>query len=153
MGATIYSGDEMGLRSDHVTGTNYAPVDQTPVVRATGQQFGCSCGRLVFHVFHGTFRAPTFVDVIRRRRQQAGSKPAASRQQGLSHRRRASGASFACREGLWRRPRRRQPLDSLPGYCPELNPEERPNQDVETNALGKRRPQNRADMMTAVRLP
>jgi len=25
-GATIYWGDEMGLRSDHVTGTSYAPV-------------------------------------------------------------------------------------------------------------------------------
>ena len=40
--AAIYWGDEMGLRSDHVTGTSYAPVGQTPVVRATGQRFGCN---------------------------------------------------------------------------------------------------------------
>jgi hypothetical protein len=42
-------------------------------------------------------------------------------------------------------------LIQLPGYCPELNPDERLNQDVKTNALGKSRPQNRDDMMTAVR--
>ncbi len=40
--ATIHWADEMGLRSDHVTGTSYAPVGQTPVVRATGQRFGCN---------------------------------------------------------------------------------------------------------------
>ena len=40
--AAIYWGDEMGVRSDHVTGTSYAPVGQTPVIRATGQRFGCN---------------------------------------------------------------------------------------------------------------
>jgi hypothetical protein len=40
--AAIYWGDEMGLRSDHVTGTSDAPLGQTPVVRATGQRFGCN---------------------------------------------------------------------------------------------------------------
>jgi transposase len=75
-GATIYWGDEMGLRSDHVTGTSYAPVGQTPVGRATGQRVGCSMisaltnrGQLVFRVFHGTCRAPMFVDFMRRLRQ------------------------------------------------------------------------------------
>ncbi|MFN7713442.1 MAG: IS630 family transposase [Curvibacter sp.] len=31
--ATIYWGDEMGLRSDHVSGTSFAPLGKTPVVR------------------------------------------------------------------------------------------------------------------------
>jgi hypothetical protein len=31
-------------------------------------------GQLVFRVFHGTFRAPMFVDFMRRLRQQAGGK-------------------------------------------------------------------------------
>lgn len=39
-GAQIYWGDEMGLRSDHVAGTSFAPVGQTPVVGATGQRCG-----------------------------------------------------------------------------------------------------------------
>lgn len=33
-------------------------------------------------------------------------------------------------------------LIRLPGYCPELNPDELLNQDVKTNALGKIRPTN-----------
>ena len=63
-GATIYWGDEMGLRSDHVSGTSYAPAGRTPIVRATGQRFGCNMisaitnrGHLAFHVFHGKFEA------------------------------------------------------------------------------------------------
>jgi hypothetical protein len=39
----------------------------------------------------------------------------------------------------------------LPGYCPELNPDELLNQDVKTNALGKSRPRDKAEMMTTVR--
>lgn len=39
----------------------------------------------------------------------------------------------------------------LPGYCPELNPDELLNQDVKTNALGKSRPANKGEMITAVR--
>ena len=42
-------------------------------------------------------------------------------------------------------------LIRLPGYCPELNPDELLNQDVKTNSLGKSRPLNRTDMMAGVR--
>ena len=57
--ATIYWGDEMGLRSDHVSGTSYAPLGQTPVVRATGQRFGCNMISAITNVAHwpsGCFR-------------------------------------------------------------------------------------------------
>lgn len=60
-GAAIYWGDAMGLRSDHIAGTRYAPMGQTPIVRATGQRFGCNMisaisnrGQLAFMVFHGS---------------------------------------------------------------------------------------------------
>jgi hypothetical protein len=42
-------------------------------------------------------------------------------------------------------------LIRMPGYCPELNPDELLNQDVNANALGKSRPSNRMEMMTGVR--
>lgn len=71
--AILYWGDEMGLRSDHVTGRSYAPVGQTPVTRATGQRFGCNMvsaitnkGALAFMVFQGKFRAPVFVPFLTR---------------------------------------------------------------------------------------
>ncbi|MFM0026984.1 transposase [Paraburkholderia madseniana] len=42
-------------------------------------------------------------------------------------------------------------LIRLPGYCPELNPDELLNQDVKTNALGKSRPTSKAEMIGTVR--
>lgn len=150
-GATIYWSDEMGLRSDHVTGTSYGRIGQTPVVRATGQRFGCSMisaitnrGELAFRVFHGTFRAPMFVDFMRRLRLQSASKVYLIVDGHPVHRSRLARAFVAAHAGDFR-------LIQLPGYCPELNPDELLNQDVKTNALGKSRPRDRAEMMTAVR--
>ena len=37
-------------------------------------------------------------------------------------------------------------LIRLPGYCPELNRDELLNQGVKTNALGKSRPTNKAQI-------
>ena len=42
-------------------------------------------------------------------------------------------------------------LIRLPGYCPELNPDELLNPDVKTNGLGKSRPTNRAELMAGAR--
>ncbi len=75
----MYWGDEMGLRSDHVTGASYAPVGRTPVVRATGQRFGCNMisaitnkGALALMVFQGKFTAPVFVTFMQRLLKQVG---------------------------------------------------------------------------------
>lgn len=150
-GATIYWGDEMGLRSDHVTGTSYALVGQTPVVRATGQRFGCSMisaitnrGHLVFRVFHGTFRAAMFIDFMRRLRRQSDGKVYLIVDGHPVHRSRTVKAFVAAHSDDFR-------LIQLPGYCPELNPDELLNQDVKTNALGKSRPRDRVEMMGSVR--
>lgn len=79
--ATIYWGDEMGLRRDHVSGTSFAPLGQTPVVRATGQRFGCNMisaitnrGNLAFMVFEGKFQNPVFIDFMRRLLRQVKGK-------------------------------------------------------------------------------
>lgn len=39
-GAVILFADEPGIRSDHHTGTTWAPVGKTPVVKATGARYG-----------------------------------------------------------------------------------------------------------------
>ena len=44
-------------------------------------------------------------------------------------------------------------LIRLPGYCPELNPDELLNQDLKTNALGKSRSTNKAQMVAGLRSP
>jgi len=39
----------------------------------------------------------------------------------------------------------------LPGYAPDLNPDELLNQDVKSNALGRRRPADQSQMIADVR--
>lgn len=149
--AAIYWGDEMGLRSDHVTGTSYAPVGQTPVIRATGQRFGCNMisaitnkGALSFMVFTGRFEAAVFVDFMRRLLRQTAGKLYLIVDGHPVHKSRRAKAFVA-------RNAKRLRLILLPGYCPELNPDELLNQDVKTNALGKSRPRDKAQMMATVR--
>ncbi len=149
--ATIYWGDEMGLRSDHVSGTSYAPVGQTPVIRATGQRFGCNMisaitnkGALAFMVFTGKFVAAGFVAFMRRLLKQAPGPVYLIVDGHPVHKSRRAKAFVA-------RNAKRLRLILLPGYCPELNPDELLNQDVKTNALGKSRPRHKPEMMATVR--
>lgn len=150
-GAVIYWGDEMGLRSDHVAGTSYAPKGQTPLVRATGQRFGCNMisaitnrGRLAFMVFHGKFDARLFIDFMQRLIKQAARKIYLIVDGHPVHR--SKHAKRFVEDNC-----EKIRLIRLPGYCPELNPDELLNQDVKTNALGKSRPTNRSEMMAGVR--
>lgn len=149
--AVIYWGDEMGMRSDHIAGTSYAPLGQTPIVRATGQRFGCNMisaitnrGHLAFMVFHGKFDARLFVGFMQRLIKQAATKVYLIVDGHPVHR-----SSVAKRFAEDNAAKIR--LIRLPGYCPELNPDELLNQDVKTNALGKSRPTNRAELMAGVR--
>ena len=149
--AVIYWGDEMGLRSDHVAGTSYAPMGQTPITRATGQRFGCNIisaitnrGHLAFMVFQGKFDGRLFVQFMRRLLQQATGKLYLIVDGHPVHRSVVARDFVAANEARLR-------LIRLPGYCPELNPDELLNQDVKTNGLGKSRPANRAELMAGVR--
>ena len=149
--ATIYWGDEMGVRSDHVTGTSYAPVGQTPVIRATGQRFGCNMisaitnkGALAFMVFTGKFVAAGFVAFLRRLLKQA-TGPVYLIVDGHPVHKSRLAKEFVARQG------KRLRLILLPGYCPELNPDELLNQDVKTNAVGKSRPRHKAELLDIMR--
>ncbi|MGH8528411.1 MAG: IS630 family transposase [Nevskiales bacterium] len=149
--AAIYWGDEMGLRSDHVAGTSYAPLGRTPLIRATGQRFGCNMisaitnrGQLAFMVFHGQFDARLFIRFMQRLLKQVPGKLYLIVDGHPVHR------SVVARDFVSANTARLR-LIRLPGYCPELNPDELLNQDVKTNGLGKSRPTNRAEMMAGVR--
>jgi transposase len=149
--AVIYWGDEMGLRSDHIAGTSFAPVGHTPIVRATGQRFGCNMisaitnrGALAFMVFHGRFDARLFIGFMQRLLKQAHRQVYLIVDGHPVHRSRQAKRFVADNVDQLR-------LIRLPGYCPELNPDELLNQDVKTNALGKSRPTTRAEMMVGVR--
>jgi transposase len=149
--AAIYWGDEMGLRSDHVTGTSYAPVGHPPVIRATGQRFGCNMisaitnkGALAFMVFQGKFKAPVFVEFMKRLLKQIAGRIYLIVDGHPVHKS-GTATRFAATHSS------RLRLIRMPGYCPELNPDELLNQDVKTNGLGKSRPTNRTELIATVR--
>lgn len=149
--AQIWWGDEMGMRSDHTTGTSYAPRGRTPVVRATGKRFGCSMisaitnqGRLAFRVFRVRFAADVFTEFLARLARQAQRNIYVIVDSHPVHRSRkvrewvAAQAAGVC-------------LFFLPGYSPDLNPDEMLNQDVKPNAVGRERPHTQDEMMGTVR--
>lgn len=72
-GALIFFADEAGVRSDHHAGTTWAPVGQTPVVKATGARFGFNMlsavnalGHFRFMTVDGTVNATVFREFLKR---------------------------------------------------------------------------------------
>lgn len=149
--AEIYWGDEMGLRSDHAAGRSYGLRGQTPVVPGTGRRFGCNMisaitnrGRLNFMVFKERFRVDVFLDFLKRLVRQARRKVFLIVDGHPVHR--------AAKAKRWlKENERRIRLFYLPGYSPELNPDEVLNQDVKSNAVGRKRASYQDELIANVR--
>jgi len=149
--AVIYWGDEMGVRSDHVTGITYGLRGHTPEVPATGQRFGCNMisaitnrGQLAFMVFPQRFRAGVFLEFARRLLRHAQRRVFFIVDGHPVHR--------ARRIKQWvESTRGRIVMFFMPGYSPELNPDEYLNNDVKANAVGRRRAQHRKELVDNVR--
>lgn len=150
--AEILWEDESGLRSDHTAGRSWAPVGQTPVTKGTGKRFKANMiaaisntGTLRFRVFEERFTGPVFLDFLKRLTKDAkGRKIMLILDGHPAHRARIVRDWVAAHPELIE-------LHFLPGYSPELNPAECLNQDVKTNALGKRRPVNLTQLKADVR--
>jgi len=147
----IHWGDQMGLRSDHQTGTSYGRRGQTPVIPGTGQRFRCNMmstimnrGQLAFMVFKERFTAAVCLRFLRRLVRQARRKVFLIVDRHPVHR------SAKVKRWLAANPKKIA-LFLLPGYSPELNPDEFLNQDVKSNALGRQRPANQTEMIAGLR--
>ena len=149
--AQIHWGDEMGMRSDHQAGRSYGLKGHTPVIPGTGQRFGCNMistvtnrGRLAFMIFKERFTGTVMIDFLRRLIKHNKQKVFLIVDGHPVHRSR--------QVKRWvHRHRKRIRMFFLPGYSPQLNPDELLNQDVKTNAVGRNRPQNQPEMMQQVR--
>lgn len=149
--AQIFWGDEMGLRSDHAVGRSYGLRGHTPVIVATGKRFGCNMisaitnqGRLNFMVFKGRFIAKVFLEFLSRLVRQSKRKVFLIVDRHPVHR------SKKVKQWLEERPDSIQ-LFFLPGYSPELNPDELLNQDVKSNTIRKNRPSQQDELVKNVR--
>ena len=149
--AEIHWGDEMGMRSDHQTGTSYSPRGRTPVVRGTGKRFGCNMistvtnrGRLAFMVFKKRFTAKVMIEFLKRLLRHSPRKIFLIVDGHPVHR--------STKVKRWLEDNRKSiRMFFLPGYSPELNPDELLNQDVKSNAIGRRRPGTQPEMIMQVR--
>jgi transposase len=149
--AQIFWGDEMGMRSDHAVGRSYGLRGQTPIIDNTGKRFGCNMvsavtnqGRLNFMVFQKRFDTKVFLEFLRRLVRQNSRKVYLIVDRHPVHR--------SKRVKKWVETKGQKiRLILLPGYSPELNPDELLNHDVKSNAVGKKRSHNQEELISHVR--
>jgi transposase len=150
-GASIFWADEMGLRSDHTAGRTWGLKGQTPVVPATGQRFGCNMisalsnqGKLYFMVMRGGFDGKVFIEFLDRMVRQIGRTVFLIVDRHPVHRSKVV--------WKWLHEHHEQlRMFYLPSYSPDLNPDEQLNQDVKANAVGRKRPRDRDELVGNVR--
>jgi transposase len=147
-GATIYFADEAGIRSDYHSGTTWAPVGNTPVVRNTGARYSVNMlsavtaqGSLRFMVHEGRVNAGVFIDFCQRLLADASGPVYLIVDGHPAHRAKATTAFAASTDGRLR-------LIFLPGYSPELNPDEWVWKNVKHDRIGKTGVTSKDDLKT-----
>ena len=121
------------------------------MIPGTGQRFGCNMisaitnqGQLNFMVFKQQFRSDVFQEFLRRLVRQSKRKVFLIVDGHPVHR--------ATKIKKWVENNDEHiRLFFLPGYSPELNPDEILNQDVKSNAVGRKRPRNQQELLRNVR--
>jgi transposase len=137
VGATIYFTDEAGVRSDYHAGTTWAPVGRTPVVTTTGDRFAVNLisavtakGKLRFAAYDGNLNGKVFIDFCRRLLHDSPGPVFLVLDGHPVHRSNAVKAFAASTGGRLR-------LCFLPGYAPELNPDEWVWKHVKHDRIGR----------------
>lgn len=123
-GAEIHFWDELGFRADSVQGKTWAPVGQTPVVNVPGQRQSISAASAVsskgafwFATYQGGLTGELFVELLKKLMYRR-KKPLHLVLDGLpAYKTKAVKTYVAATDG-------RLTLHFLPGYAPELNPDE-----------------------------
>lgn len=134
----VWFADEAGVRSDAHSGTTWAPRGRTPVVSTTGARFGLNVvsavnrrGELRFMCVEGKVNADVFVEFLRRLVASAGH-PVFLVVDGHPTHKAAKTRTFV--ESLGGK----LELFFLPGYSPDLNPDELVWNNLKSQGTGKR---------------
>ena len=145
-GATIYFADEACIRSDYHSGTTWAPVGHTPVVRGTGARYSVNMlsavsaqGALRFMVHDGTVNAKVFLEFCKRLLADADRPVFLVVDGHPSHRAKTVAQFVASTNGRLR-------LFFVPGYSPELNPDEWVWTNIKHDRIGKIGVTNKDDL-------
>lgn len=144
--AEIHWGDESGFRSTHQTGTSYSPKGKTPVIKSTGKRFKVNMistvtnkGTLRFMLFEKSFAADVFLNFLRRLTKGSKTKVFLILDNVPVHHAKIVKAWLDLNK-------EKIEVFFLPAYSPELNPDELLNQDVKSNAVGRKRAKNLTEL-------
>ena len=133
----IWFGDEAGIRSDYHSGTTWAPKGETPVVKTTGARFGFNMisavspkGMLRFMVVEGTVGANQFIEFIKRLIHGTKRRMFLIVDGHPTHKAKKVKQFIESLNG-------QVSLHLLPGYSPELNPDEWVWRNLKSGVMGK----------------
>ncbi|WP_406134452.1 IS630 family transposase [Streptomyces zaomyceticus] len=150
-GAEVLFGDQVGIRSDQVTGRTWGEQGQTPVVRRTGNRFSVNAmsaistkGRMHFMVFTDTFDAQVMCRFLARLVGHFDRKVHLIVDRHSAHRSKAVRAWLAGHKD-------QVELHFLPSYSPELNPDELVNADLKRSLPHTHRARNQAELAAETR--
>lgn len=123
-GADVYFWDESGFRADTVHGKTWAPKGKTPVIERPGQRQSISAASAVnakggfwFATYQGALNAELFIELLKKMMKGRG-KPVHLVVDGLpAHKKLNVREYIASTQG-------KLTMHVLPGYAPELNPDE-----------------------------
>lgn len=148
----IFWADETGLRSDEGTSVGWSPVGKPAIMAANGRRWFCNVisaidneGGLAFQVFRGGFKIPVFIGFLKRLIQHGkGRKIFLILDQHPVHR------AALVRKWVNERPKEIE-IFFMPGYSPELNPDEYLNNDLKGQTVRKKPPKDGEHLVTMVR--
>jgi transposase len=147
---TVFWGDETGLRSDDVRGRSYAPRGRTPEVRVNHKRANLGLisavtnrGELRWMVLDSAIKPPDLLRFLARLVRDAGQKVFLILDRLPVHRSARIRAWLAGREAEIE-------VFHLPGYSPELNPDEGINGDLKQAVTRKEPARSKAQLKRAV---
>ena len=154
--AEIHWGDQTGIRADDQRGRSYSKRGITPVVKGTGKRFKFNMmssltnrGHLAFMVFKENFNWKVMIRFLKLLIRQCAADKARRGEKpgkvflivdGHSVHSSKTVSDFVSKHSD------ELELFFLPGYCPELNPDELVNHDVKA-AIRSTRPKEPAEML------
>jgi len=149
--ASVFFGDEAGIRSDFHAGTTWAPVGQTPVVRTTGSRVGCNMlsaisnrGQIRFMVMQGRVTSAIFVQFLKRLLVGAKQKIFLIVDGHPTHKSKMTRDFVTNTKG-------KLEIFHLPPYSPDLNPDELVWNHVKNHKVGRKVILNVDDLIAEAR--
>ena len=149
-GGTILFCDEAGIRTDYHSGTTWAPVGQTPIVRGTGDRKSLNMisaisprGKIHFSFLSGNLNSALFIDYLKKLMHDIIGPIFLIVDGYPSHKSKETLEFVQSTEG-------RLNLFFLPPYSPELNPDEWVWKNIKHDRVGKMASRNIVEMRNGI---